>query len=411
MFVSDCGLWRVQSLTEPMSAVHPAELFSRALDALLDHVDPNPTCPQSMTQVQNCIRLARACAADRPKSTARVFLTLHKALKRLGDKRQILEVARLSIEAARRVGPDRPEGFVKYEAQALICGESWVYQRIARLADALGAAQKSLQLGEDIRWWRNTTFCRKCIGRLLRMHAESSLDPHEKAQTLSQSVSSLQDAIERFGSTEDGGPNYPEAGDCWSLLGRTYLVMGELAMAEVAVREARELLTNPAEKDYLDLLILRGELAAARGDRQEAEDVFSEALGVSVRGDAERTEMRARAFFQRARSRQAGRQRDAAIADYRHAAAIWRELGERDREAEAEWQVILLTEPPSSEVLARLGSETFPVRVLVIQQRREELSQLSASYRGRRGQAPGPQYWERLIAKAHEIDARQHIDW
>jgi hypothetical protein len=48
------------------------------------------------------------------------------------------------------VGSNRTEEFVRYEAQALICGVSWVYQRIGRLSEAKVEAEKSHRLGQDI---------------------------------------------------------------------------------------------------------------------------------------------------------------------------------------------------------------------------------------------------------------------
>jgi tetratricopeptide (TPR) repeat protein len=408
------GLLRLSSATEPLIHPNSEDLVAHILQALLDLVQPDPTSPTSVAQVGNIVLLAKQCAVSRPKLVAKVFHVLQKTLKRFGDKRRILDVARLSIDAARGVGADRTDEYVGYEAQALICGVSWVYQRIGRLEDALAAAKKSLQLGEDIRWWRNTTFCRKCIGRLLRIHAEQCTDPQEKAKLLRESVNSLLEAIERFGSTEDGGPNDLEVGDCYSLLGRTYLVMRDLPKALQAVRQADNLLTNRSDKDYLDLLILWGEVMAARGDRAAAENLFCEALQVPAAGDAEQTEMRARAYFQRARNRQARRQPEGAVADYWQAAEIWRELGEQDRADEAEWQVVLLTEqrtPEFRELLRLLESERFGVRLGVLRQRKADLAQLPSSFRGRRSDAPGRKYWERLIAVARKDYARGNIDW
>src|SRR5436853_3342720 len=101
-------------------------------------------------------------------------MTLDKFLKRLGDKHLVHEVAQLSISAARRAHRTRRE--VEGEAHALICGLSWVLQRIGSLAQARAFAEASLKLGEDIGWQRNSAFCKKCIGRLYRMEAEQTDD-------------------------------------------------------------------------------------------------------------------------------------------------------------------------------------------------------------------------------------------
>src|SRR5207249_4723847 len=110
-------------------------------------------------------------------------------------------------------------------------------------------------------------YCRKCIGRLLRMEAEGFDEGEEKDRLLAESMASLREAIECFTNSSEFGPTDSEVGECYSLLGRTYLTAGQLAGARDCADRAARLLTDPAAKDYLDLAILRGDLAAAEGDR------------------------------------------------------------------------------------------------------------------------------------------------
>src|SRR5206468_2880638 len=100
-----------------------------------------------------------------PPSVADVYFKIEKLLKRRGDKHLVLQTAQLAIDASRRAHLRTPD-IAKYEAHALICGQSWVFQRIGRLPEARIAAEKSLQLGVDIGWERNTAYCTKCLGRL-----------------------------------------------------------------------------------------------------------------------------------------------------------------------------------------------------------------------------------------------------
>src|SRR5262249_57048512 len=118
-----------------------------------------------------------------------VFMAFDKLLKMWGEKPLVLERADRCMGAA-RCAP-RPRREVEGEAQALICGRSWVFQRIGRLTEALVEAERSLQLGEDIGWERNTVYCKKCIGRLYRMLAEQEHDTQQRAAWFAASVACI----------------------------------------------------------------------------------------------------------------------------------------------------------------------------------------------------------------------------
>ena len=71
------------------------------------------------------------------------------------------------------------------------------------------------------------------------------------------------EAIEHFGLLIEFGPEDPEVGDCFSLLGRTYLELNDLTAAESAIHRAKTLLINETSKDFIDLLILKGDVEVA----------------------------------------------------------------------------------------------------------------------------------------------------
>ena len=105
--------------------------------------------------------------------------------------------------------------------------------RINRLDEADAYAIKSLEIGENINWLRNTAFCKKCLGRLRRIQAECSPKKSTKASLLKESQEFLLEAIRLFASNvAEYGPKHPEVGDCYSLLGRTFLAMGNVTDAK-----------------------------------------------------------------------------------------------------------------------------------------------------------------------------------
>ncbi len=203
-----------------------ADLLARALRFLLDWIKVRGDCPGSREQVANVIGLAQLCATQRPESVVGVFGRLQSVLKAMGDKHVVLQVADLCLQVANRM--DQNEDAAQARALTLICGVSWVYQRIGRLSEAMVSAEQSLELGRRIAWQRNTAYCMKCIGRLLRLLSEVASDESERKDLLHQSIEKLKEAIGLFEKSSEHGPTNPDTGDCYSLLGRTYLVSDQL---------------------------------------------------------------------------------------------------------------------------------------------------------------------------------------
>jgi hypothetical protein len=202
----------------------PQDLLSRALDALLAYVGRHGAHAATRDQIRNALALA-ASDGIRLDVVARMFGVMQKALKRLGDKRLVWRAAALSLEATGR--ENRHEQDLKEEALTLICGRSWVLQRVNRLDEAKADAKRSLEIGETLKWHRNTCFCLKCLGRLSRMQADSAPDTTARDQFLADSERYLREAIDAF-TRLDERDREDEVGECYSLLGRTLLVGGRL---------------------------------------------------------------------------------------------------------------------------------------------------------------------------------------
>ena len=327
-----------------------------ALQAELDFIDNHPNAT-GRTQLRNVLALADA--ADLLAASAQVsrtFRTIQTMLKALGDKHLLLRTARRSIAASRAEGRGREQA--KDEAIAAICGVSWVYQRTGRLSEALAEAERSLALGRAIHWDRNTAFCLKCIGRLRRMQSETCPDAQERAKFLRASESSLSEAIEQFLRLD----MVAEVGDCYGLLARTYLVMGDRGAARAAVAQAESRLVDSADKDYLDLQIVKGDLAL-RDDPEVAESLYTEVLATTREtGDAQRSEIIARAHLQRGRARAILRQEKRAMVDFRSAASIWDHL--KDPAADtAHWEIERVASWMDGKTERRLMAEAVSVRV------------------------------------------------
>jgi len=223
--------------SSPLESVPVADL-SFAIDTLVAQLDDRPSARLFLAAA---IELARVVLHADPVRVIGFFDRVEKAAKRAGSLRLVMEAARISVLAAQR--GDRGTADVAAEAKALICGTSWVYQRIGMLPEALADGQRSLELGQQINWHRNTFYCEKCLGRFERLRAES-LPASERPDALRRSVERLQRAIIGFEHLEGFGAGDPEVGDCHSLLGRTYLMMGEHEGARENARIAQALLTD-----------------------------------------------------------------------------------------------------------------------------------------------------------------------
>ena len=333
-----------------------------ALGAVLDFLKKHPKAAAGRAQLRNVVTLSRAASMNTAAAVvSHTFRTIQSFLKSSGNKRLVLEIARRSIEASKQPGRGREQ--TKDEAVATICGVSWVYQRTGRLSEALAKAERSLQLGEDIAWRKNTAFCHKCLGRLKRMEAEAvQKEPGRRAALLQDSVSYLREAIQDFTDLKLAA----EVGDCYSLLARTYLAARDRERARAAIEEATQRVVDPTNKDYIDLQIVKGDLMLGV-NRRRAKDLYSEVIAAAKDGgdDAQQSEITARAYLQRGRVRRVLSD-DGARTDFEAAAEIW-ELLEDPMASVAHWESRRVATWIDREAKAMLDREPVGVRVRAAQ--------------------------------------------
>jgi hypothetical protein len=378
------------------------DVVGLALDAMLDLIQRHQRDASGGAQLLNAVTLARAAnihASSEQVSLA--FRVLHPLLKKRGDKRLVLEMARRSIEASKAAGRGTEQ--VKDEAVAVICGISWVYQRTGRLNQARTEAEHSLELGLAIRWDRNTAFCKKCLGRLKRMEAEAVGDSGNRAQLLVESEQLLCEAIDRFTALGIEA----EVGDCYSLLARTHLVAGKMRDARDAVGEADLRLVEPRTKDYLDLHIVKGDLMA-HTSRRSAESLYTEVLSESGEGDSQKSEIFARAHLHRGKVRAALGESDKAMVDFRCAAEIWDALDDPDADL-ANWEIERTAEWLDQEALRVLAAEPVGVRVRVARIVRERAAGRRVAT-AKRAKLP-EKYLRDIVGEAREQLAVERPEW
>jgi len=355
------------------------------------------------------VALARVIQKSRPDLVARLFLKLDKTLKMTGDKHLVLDVAQLSIEAAHDSA--RTREVVEGEAQAQVCGICWVFQRIRRLEEARTYAKRSLDLGQQIGWDRNTAFCTKCIGRLYRMEAEATADAATRASLLGKSVDTFKKAIELFSQmTAEFGPDHPEVGDCYSLLGRTHLVAGRVDDARNCAEEAIERIPQTELKDYSDLQILLGDIEVARRQTDSAIQFYDRVITTVGQTTPEHSEILARALVRRASAYRSLGKVTFAIQDYRRAAQIWKDLHEEELSAEAEWGALVLEQDFPPRLLQRFEKEQFLTRVIGARLFQQEIKASNPGSRGRRIEPTDPQLND-LTRRAKQQAALERIPW
>ena len=399
----DCRAIRLVDRSVEGCPATSRDLMGSALKALLDFISRDNRKPDNRMQVINAVALIRALDDGQSSvEVSRAFGILQSLLKSLGNKRLVLEIARASIRASKEVscrGTDQ----VKDEALATICGVSWVYQRTQRLNEARVEAESSLALGRCVDWERNTAFCMKCLGRLRRLEAEDAQDETERVALLGESVGLLQDAVRRFQTLA----LELEVGDCYSLLARTHLACRNMGEAWAAILEAERRLVEPDNKDYLDLLITRGDFAAFR-DLRAAESEYTKVADAVDESDAQTSEIVARACHQRGLVRAKLGDETGALADFHRAARIWDELEDPSADA-AHWEIERRDGLVRADAESRLAVESLGVRVRVARlarQRRADRGAVAA----RRGTLP-LEYLRDLIKKAKSDLSVERPKW
>ena len=351
----DAGRWRLLIRPPEIPVDEERAVLERGLTILLRYIEDHEHDSAGRSLLLDAVQLTRVCARIYPPAVIKTFRNLEKLLKRHGNKRLVLELAELTIEAARSEPVMRDEEWVRAEAQALVCGRSWALQRLGDLLGAQQAGRESLELGQAIGWARNTGFCQKCNGRLARMYGEQEASEVERAKYFKESIDLLSAAIETFSTMNDIGRDHFEVGDCYSLIARTYLVGKQFDKARRALREAYQRIPPKEEKDYLDLLILTGDLEAATGAHEEAENRYTEALSLPESSDVQISEIFARGYLQRGKNRATLGRVAGATEDFARAATIWTALEEYEQAAHAQWEEIRIRDDVDENVLSTLG--------------------------------------------------------
>lgn len=409
------ALWSMKPLDTAFTSPNSQQILADALSSLLNIIHTSPPSANIRPHVGNVISLAKATRLSHPQLVANAFTKLDKPLKQIGNKQLVWFLASLSIKAA-RAARSRDREMVEAEARGLICGTSWAFQRLHKIPEARVEADEAYKLSRDMGLDRTLAFCAKCMGRLCRLEAERLPSGQLKDAKLLESVELLREAISQFSKLAEFGPTDPEVGDCYSLMGRTYLVMGEFRIAWDAIKKAYELIVDKSSKDYLDLLILNGDLEATRGNRTAATPLYDEALQISISSDPEISEMRARAYFRSGLNEQAVGNLTGAKERYKRARDIWKSLQDEQFEAEASWRMICLGDDISDNAIVRLNAEAEDVRVRVEAANLHlgSLQNPGTAVVGRRIEPPSG-YWKELIKRARQLVAlkgqRNEREW
>jgi tetratricopeptide (TPR) repeat protein len=236
------------------------------------------------------------------------------------------------------------------------------------------------------------------------MEAEITHDKDRRDANLRQSIALLEEAIDRFSKIEKFGPMDAEVGDCYSLLGRTYLTSKNFTKAEESIRKAYERIPDHNSKDYFDLVVLSGDFEVERGNQKEAIEYYDEALRLPASNDPEITEMRARAHFQRGKNRIALKDQSGAVEDFRKATEIWQSLGEGGAADQSRWEEIKLVEKLPTDIFTLLSEQEPSVRVAAVESYREQLASRGGARVAQRVR-PGKAYWEQIIEGARKRTA------
>ena len=324
-----------------------------------------------------------------------LFDTLDRPMKYLGDKKLVLDVAEACIECCS--GVDLDDKTAECQARARICGKSWVYQRTGNLGVAEQEAQESIRISEGISSRKNLAFCKKCLGRLKRLRAEAESNLEVKHAFFKDSVQCLREAVSLFGNLDDDR----EVGDCYSLLGRTYLSTGDVRTARECVEEAMRRI-DADSKDYLDLRILEGDICLATGGDAKALEAFEEVIDLTSEPDYQISEIVARAHRQRAQAlMRMGRNADAEFA-FAEAQRIWKHYGDDNLAAEAEWGGIRASETLERRTIRLLEAEEPLVRCRAVRLYRERQSKRSRRVVAQRVGADDT-VWKNLIKEAKRL--------
>jgi tetratricopeptide (TPR) repeat protein len=244
------------------------------------------------------------------------------------------------------------------------------------------------------------------------MMAEDAIDEAERARLLRSSQENLSLAFEEFSASKehDLGPSCADVGECHSLLGRTRLAQRDLKSARRSVNQAYDILEpdHIRSKEYADLLILDGDLAAIEGESQRALSLFNEAL--RLLSDGSTNEIRARALVSRGNLLVGLGQRDRAAEDFLAASGIYAAMRDPRRSAQCRLASIKLNQPidPVLEQALQGAEPEVWVEAIRIVSQRFQVNQVGAI--ARRSGISRP-VAEQIIKEARILVRMDQVEW
>ena len=397
--------WTLQEDAISVRFYADSDVLAMTLRLLLSYTDYHRRSALGRAQIPSVIALANACRKSHPALVSTVFREVNSHLKRIGNKKWVWETAEMSFAAANDVPGVRPPEVVQGEIVALVCGKCWYYQRNGDLLLAKAHAMKSLELGQMLVWPRNDAFCKKCLGRITRLEAVLCRDKGARKGLFAESERQILEAIESFKCLTDDDRD-DEIGDCYSLLGRTYLEAGDSDKAREAIWAAVKLLRDQVSKDYLDLQILLGDYHVAIRDFEAAMPFYNEVIQQHYPDDYERSEMKARALLKRSFLYMTMKENSLALADAREAEKMWKALGDRAAADEAYWAQCVIGETVPKSMIDALRSESPTVRSMAVRVYLEEIAGSPKQLISRRSK-PVSEEIERLVRAAKHRVARE----
>lgn len=391
-------------------------------------------------QAMNALALSEACLSTRPNVVAPVFVAFDKAVKAWGDLQltfRLAEVATQAIDHALSSVEDEREQavLVQRKVHTKVCGQSWVLQRVDRLADSHRHLREANELTATFHDPANHAFGLKCEGRILRMRAEAlPVSDPDREELLAASEAKLRDGFAAFdGLLPTASRHYEDHGECLSLLGRTLASAGRHDEAADVVRRAETILkAKLTSKAYADLVILKGDLllidmedAGADGelgdaDTARAQDMLrtvDDLIAVHDESVTERftpgsSEIAARARVLAGRLNQRIGLGAAAEGRYREAAEVYDHLRYPGAHADALWRAEVISEEGIPDGLRRVFKEAdtpTDIRVLALQRWRNEAPR--GDQQGRAEPAPDSPVWSGYVTEATRTGLARKSKW
>lgn len=402
----DCVDAIASRLTVERELPPDSEEVLSALRKVLDHIDGSDT-GETASECYEAFELFKQLPPNaKRQQAARLFRTLDKPMKFMGNKPFVLAVANACLDCCDGENLEYP--LAELEARARICGLSWAYQRTGELEFASREARKAIEISRGIGSGENLAFCSKCLGRLERIKAENEEDATERSRNFKRSVKLLNEAIVQFGNLLNHGLFGEEVGDCYSLLGRTYLSMARLEDAQECAEKARVRI-NIKNKDYLDLCILDGDISAKNKNYKAAVLAYQKVTQTVDEENYQYSEIVARARLQMGRALMQLNEENQAISEFEEATRIWRHYEEWDLAAHSEWESIQATEDLGFRALRLLNKETPLVRSMSFKICQEQLADKDPRAIAQRRTYRGldDAVWRSCIQKAKQRIARR----